>query len=63
MMRKVSRDDLIRMNIPEDVGREEAIMESRTVVPLSYRVRRELLARVVPRYQQAPSAHKSRLLY
>lgn len=37
-------------------------MESRTVAPLSYRARRELLAQVVPRYQQASSAHKSRLL-
>lgn len=37
-------------------------MESWTVGPLSYRSRRELLAQVVPRYQQASSAHKSRLL-
>src|SRR5258708_5663530 len=61
-MRKVGGcDDLIRMKILEDVGREE-VMESRTVALLSYRARRELLARVVPRYQPASSAHKSRLL-
>src|SRR5216683_5826276 len=61
-MRKLRpRNDLIRMNILEDVGRGE-VMESRTVAPLSYRARRELLAQVIPRYQQASSAHKSRLL-
>ena len=37
-------------------------MESRTVAPLSYRARRELLTQMVPRYQPASSAHKSRLL-
>jgi hypothetical protein len=61
-MRKVDgHDDLISMQIPEDVGRE-AVLESRTEEPLSFRARREFLAQMLPRYQHASSAHKSKSL-